>query len=248
MNNLAILASKHDLHIQTHLSENVGEVEFVNQTYPEDGTYTNVYDSVNLLTKKTIMAHSIHLDTEEIKILKKRGTSVAHCPASNINLGSGICDVRRLMQHGVIVGLGTDVAGGNKVSILDALRTALDVSHTLEFIKKQNIKGTGKIDDVTGENSKYVPLNYKEAFYLATLGGAQALVLEDKIGNFDIGKDFDALLIDINCSPIDQYDLPDKLKNKTGDEQLLSYIEKFLYVGDDRNILKVFVNGRQVKK
>lgn len=247
MRELAYLANKYDLHIQTHLSESVGEVQFIRQVYFEDESYTDVYDSVNLLTEKTIMAHSIHIDIEEIKLLKKRGTTVAHCPVSNINLSSGICDVRRLMEHGVKVGLGTDVSGGNKVAILDALRSALDVSHMLEFAKKQDIKGTGRINDETGENSKYVPLNYKEALYLATLGGAQALALEDKIGNFEIGKYFDALIIDVDCSPIDQYDLPEKLMNKTDEEIFLAKIEKFLYVGDDRNISHVFVQGLQVK-
>lgn len=93
-------------------------------------------------------------------------------------------------------------------------------------------------------NQAYVPLNYKEVTYLATLGGAKALFLDDLIGNFVVGKRFDALLVDTDCSPIDFFDLQPQ---KSDDEHLLECLQKFIYSGDDRNIIQVFVDGKQVK-
>lgn len=193
---------------------------------------------------QTILAHAVHLEDSEINLINNCKTSIAHCPASNTNLSSGFCDVKRILNAGIKVGLGTDISGGNKSSILSSIREALTVSHNLEFAKKQDIKGTGKLNDVSRSNVEYTPLNYKQAFYLATLGGAEALGKDNIIGNFVEGKEFDALIVDVDGGPIDVYDLPEKLWN---DESELTLLQKFLYVGDDRNIKEVFVKGRQVK-
>lgn len=115
------------------------------------------------------------------------------------------------------------------------------MSQHLKLIKTQDIKGTGKMP---GSDQTYVPLDYKQMTYLATLGGAKALFLDDKIGNFVIGKRFDALLVDTNCDPIDTFDVTEV---KTDEEHLLKCLQKFVYSGDDRNIIKVFVDGKQVK-
>lgn len=194
---------------------------------------------------QTILAHAVHLEDSEVNLISDCKTSIAHCPASNICLSSGLCDVKRLLAAGIKVGLGTDVSGGNKSSILSAIRSALDVSHSLEFAKKQNIKGTGRVDGPIS-NSTYTPLNYKQVLYLATLGGAEALQKDHVIGNFIEGKDFDALLVDIDADPIDVYDLPEKFLPNS--ESVLTLLQKFLYVGDDRNIKEVYVKGRQVKQ
>ncbi|PSN46075.1 Guanine deaminase [Blattella germanica] len=171
---------------------------------------------------QTVLAHGVHLTDEELKILSARGSSISHCPNSNTSLKSGLCDVRRLLHANVKVGLGTDVSGGYSPSILDAIRNALDVSIHISL----------------GAQMGYIPLNYHEAFYLATLGGARALALDDKIGNFKCGKDFDALVVNMkNAGPID-------ILEKYNTEAL---VQKFLYNGDDRNISLVFVAGRQVK-
>jgi guanine deaminase len=157
-----------------------------------------------------------------------------------------MCDVKRLIEGGVKVGLGTDVSGGNRISILEAMRAALDVSHHINFMKKQNVLGTGQLTE-NAENLKYEPLDYKQAIFLATLGGAQAMALESKIGNFMIGKSFDALLIDTYAGAVDEFKLPKILTEKsTEEEKFQKLLEKFIYAGDDRNILKVFVNGREV--
>lgn len=249
MKRLAQLAEKYHLPIQSHISENLDEVKFTLELFPGHKNYAEVYDAAGLLTNRCIMAHGVHLEDDEVKLFAKRGTSVSHCPNSNTNLKSGMCDVKRLLANGVSVGLGTDVSGGNRISILDALRSALDVSHHLNFMKKQNVMGTGQVKENADENSKYEPLDYKQALFLASLGGAQALSLDEKIGNFQIGKDFDALLIDAYAGATEKFELPKVLTaNLTAEDKFLQLLQKFVYTGDDRNILKVFVKGQQVKK
>ncbi|XP_017034394.1 guanine deaminase [Drosophila kikkawai] len=229
---LGDIAKRFDLHIQSHISENLAEIEVVKDIFKT--SYAGAYDEAGLLTNKTVMAHGVHLEDDEVELLKTRGTSVAHCPASNTMLSSGLCDVQRLINAGVTVGLGTDVSGGNSVSIQDALLRSLDVSKHLDFFKKQNIRGSGeaKTPDPT-----YVQLKYKQALYLATLGGAKALSLDHLTGNFVVGKEFDALLIDVSV-----VDRPARPLNV---DELL---EKFIYTGSDRNILEVFVAGKRAKK
>ena len=129
--------------------------------------YTEVYDTHNLLNNKTIMAHCVHLTNKEIELIKERKTGISHCPTSNINLMSGFLDVKNLLEQGIKVGLGTDVSGGSSCSILNSINDAIIISRV--------------IDKTNG-------LNLKEAFYLATLGNAKVLNLENKIGNFIIGK------------------------------------------------------------
>uniref|UniRef100_T1GUM9 Amidohydrolase-related domain-containing protein n=1 Tax=Megaselia scalaris TaxID=36166 RepID=T1GUM9_MEGSC len=182
------------------------------------------------------MAHGVFLEDEEIKLLAKTGTSVSHCPASNTMLSSGLCDVFRLLNGGVKVGLGTDVSGGNCVSIKDVILRALDVSHHLEFIKKHEIKGTGKMPTT---DETYKSMNYKQAIYLATLGGASAIAVDDKVGNFDVGKEFDALFIDTSIFPMPNFVLSELLEQKfTPEQKVLELVQKFIFNGDDRNIVK----------
>lgn len=239
---LTKIAQNHDLSIQSHINENLSEIDFVRQLFPNALNYADVYKQHGLLTKKTIMAHCVHMENQEIDIFSETGTSVAHCPTSNNNLSSGLCDVQRIRDHNVEVGLGTDVSGGNKVGIFDVMRKALDVSQSLYFMKTQDVKGVGKMP-LNESNSTYKPLNYKNVLYLATLGGARALSLHDKIGDFVTGKDFDALIIDVSKEPIVDYELP----SESSEKNLLNKIQKFVYVGDDRNILNVFVKGHLLK-
>ncbi|KAJ8924372.1 hypothetical protein NQ315_007168 [Exocentrus adspersus] len=199
MTELGRIAKQYDLHIQA------SRLNFSSHT-----------------SRKTILAHGIYLTDSELKLLAERGTSVSHCPESNTCLKSGLCDVRRLIEAGIKVGLGTDVSGGPSASVVQAMKAALDVSVHISFQKPS-----------------YVPLNFEAVFYLATLGGAEALAYEDKIGNFETGKDFDALIVDMdleNCSS-------DYLLDCSPSEIL----QKFIYLGDDRNIVNVFVAGRRVK-
>ncbi|XP_043652718.1 guanine deaminase [Drosophila teissieri] len=229
---LGDVAKRFDLHIQSHISENLAEIEVVKGIFKT--SYAEAYDDAGLLTNKTVMAHGVHLEDEEVALLKIRGCSVAHCPASNTMLSSGLCDVQRLVSAGVNVGLGTDVSGGNSVSIQDALLRALEVSKHLDFFKKQNIRGTGVAKT---QDPNYIQLKYKQALYLATLGGAKALSLDQLTGNFVLGKEFDALLVDVSI-------VEKSLRRLSVDE----LVEKFIYTGSDRNIVEVFVAGKRIKR
>lgn len=250
MEGLGELARKYKLPIQTHICENLDEIKFAAKLFPDTKNYADIYAQCNLLTDKCIMAHCVHLSDEEIKIFREKKVSVGHCPNSNTNLQSGMCDVKRLMDNEINVGLGTDISGGNRINILDCLRSALDVSLHLGFFKSQNIEGTGKIEKskYSEKNSQYMPLNYKQGLYLATLGGSKALNLENKIGNFALGKEFDALIVDVNAQPIDTFDLPEILtKSLTEQDKFDQMLQKFVYVGDDRNIVQVYVKGKPIK-
>ncbi|EDW95624.1 guanine deaminase [Drosophila yakuba] len=229
---LGDVAKRFDLHIQSHISENLAEIEIVKGIFKT--SYAKAYDDAGLLTNKTVMAHGVHLEDDEVSLLKIRGCSVAHCPASNTMISSGLCDVQRLVSAGLHVGLGTDVSGGNSVSIQDALLRALDVSKHLDFFKKQNIRGTGVAKT---QDQNYIPLKYKQALYLATLGGAKALSLDQLTGNFVLEKEFDALLVDVSI-------VEKPLRRLSVDE----LVERFIYTGSDRNIVEVFVAGKRIKR
>ncbi|PNI62060.1 GDA isoform 3 [Pan troglodytes] len=209
----------------SHVSENRDEVEAVKNLYPSYKNYTSVYDKNNLLTNKTVMAHGCYLSAEELNVFHERGASIAHCPNSNLSLSSGFLNVLEVLKHEVKIGLGTDVAGGYSYSMLDAIRRAVMVSNIL-LINKVNEKS----------------LTLKEVFRLATLGGSQALGLDGEIGNFEVGKEFDAILINPKASdsPIDLF-----YGDFFGDISE-AVIQKFLYLGDDRNIEEVYVGGKQV--
>ncbi|XP_072289873.1 guanine deaminase isoform X2 [Eucyclogobius newberryi] len=218
---LGAIAKNNNLHIQSHISENPEEVKLVKELFPESGSYTDVYYKYNLLTDKTIMAHGCYLSDKELVLFRETGASLSHCPNSNISLCSGILNVRNVLKHNVKLGLGTDVAGGYSASLLDALRRAQDSSKVLAL-----------------QDPDLDPLTFEEAFRLATLGGSQALSIDSQTGNFEVGKDFDALRVNL-LVPGGPIDLIQKEKPKI-------LIEKFLNLGDDRNIVEVFVAGRRV--
>ncbi|XP_038207384.1 guanine deaminase [Zerene cesonia] len=226
MHSLTDIALKYDLRIQSHVSENTKEIEYVLSQFPGCANYSDIYDKCGILTNKCIMAHAVFLSQEEQRLFAKKGVSVAHCPASNTRLRSGLCPVRQLLNNNVNVGLGTDVSGGDSSNILDAIRRAVDVSTHLD------LQGNGG-------NA----LDWKEGFFLATLGGAIALNLDDKIGNFAIGKEFDALVIDVFQGQVDDYGYP----VATNEEHIMHLLQRFLYIGDDRNIVQVYVKGNIVK-
>ncbi|KAF1622333.1 Guanine deaminase, partial [Eudyptes chrysolophus] len=180
---LGDLAQARDLHVQSHISENEEELKLVENMFPAYQNYTELYDKNNLLTSKTVMAHACYLSEEELKLFSLRGAAISHCPNSNFSLRSGVLNVQKVLKHNVKLGLGTDVAGGYSASMLDAIRKTMIASNSLQ-INKMNETG----------------LTLEEAFQLATLGGSQALGLDDVIGNFEVGKEFDALLINTKAS------------------------------------------------
>ncbi|KAJ8006009.1 hypothetical protein DPEC_G00123810 [Dallia pectoralis] len=223
LDHLGKIAQDNHLHIQSHISETKEEVERVKDLFPTYDSYTDVYNKHKLLTDKTVMAHGCHLTDEELKLFRETGASIAHCPNSNISLCSGMLDVRRVLNQHVKLGLGTDVAGGYSPSMLDAVRKTMDTTKALKIQDPEN----------------YQTLTFEEVFQLATLGGSQALSLDRQIGNFEVGKDFDALRVNTakEGGPIDLIILCKEPK---------VLLEKFLNLGDDRNIVEVYVAGKRV--
>lgn len=221
LSHLGAIAKNNKLHIQSHISENLEELKLAKELFPKSESYTDIYHKCNLLTDKTIMAHGCHLSDEELVLFRETGAALSHCPNSNFSLCSGVLNVRNVLDHKVKLGLGTDVAGGYSSSILDAVRRTLDASKVL-----------------TIQDPQHKTLTFEEVFRLATLGGSQALSLDERTGNFEVGKDFDALRVNV-AAPGGPIDL---IQNEK--PQIL--LEKFLNLGDDRNIVEVFVAGRKV--
>ncbi|NXU89593.1 GUAD deaminase, partial [Xiphorhynchus elegans] len=234
---LGDLAQARDLHVQSHISENEEEVKLVENMFPAYQNYTELYDKNKLLTSKTVMAHACYLSEEELKLFSLRGAAISHCPNSNFSLRSGVLNVRKVLEHNVKLGLGTDVAGGYSASMLDAIRKAMMASNSLQINK---VNETG--------------LTLEEAFQLATLGGSQALGLDDVIGNFEVGKEFDALLINTKASdsPFDVFSADNfeviraGLMIKKINGNYVGKVHVTDRISDDRNISEVYVAGKQV--
>ena len=176
MDNLGKLAAARHLPIQSHLSENKKEIAWVKELHPECKNYAEVYDRYGLLTDKTILAHCVHPTDEEIELLIRRGTYIAHCPESNINLTSGIAPIARLLDAGVHIGLGSDVAAGSQLSLFKAMMSALQVSKMRRYFYE-------------GERA----LSVSEALYLGTKGGGSFF---GDTGSFEKNFWFDAVVID----------------------------------------------------
>ena len=153
--------------VQSHLAENIDEVEWVHELFPGKASYAAVYDDAGVLGPRTLMAHCIHLSAKEIDLLAERAVKVAFCPYSNRALHSGTMPYRKLREAGISISLGTDIAGAPTLSMFEQMREA--------------IQATG--------------MTPAEALYLATLAGAAALGLSDRIGNFVPGKDADFLAV-----------------------------------------------------
>lgn len=177
MAGLGELAARYRLPVQSHLSENLSEVRLVRELHPECPSYTAVYEKYSLLGADAIMAHCIHLSGPEIETLRRTGTWVAHCPTSNSNVRSGIAPVRRFLDAGLHVGLGSDISGGHTLDMSEVLRHALQVSRLL-----------WRLDE-----GHPAFLTAGEAFYLATLGGGQFF---GDCGAFLPGYRFDALVVE----------------------------------------------------
>ncbi len=166
-----------DLPLQSHLSENAGEIQFVRELFPEEPTYGHCYDRYGMMGENTVMAHCVHSEPAEVALMKEKGVFIAHCPASNTNLASGIAPIRMYLDGGLRVGLGSDVAGGHTESMFRAMTDAIQVSKLYWRLVNQNAK----------------PLCFAEAFCMATLGGGAFF---GKVGSFAPGYEFDALVLD----------------------------------------------------
>lgn len=249
LSGLGQLASSYNppLHIQTHISENKNEVVLVKELFDGSESYAQVYDDNGLLTPRTILAHAVHLTPAERALVKTRDAKISHCPASNSALGSGLCEVRTLLDEGITVGLGTDVSGGYSPSILEAARQACLVSR---LVTSQAPAGS--------ENTGRETLSVEEALYLATRGGAKVVDMEDQIGGFEKGMYFDAQLIELGA-PVETLSeseevMVDGVEMDAGNIDVFGWenweekIAKWVWNGDDRNVRAVWVSGRLVHK
>ncbi|KAH7380137.1 hypothetical protein BKA66DRAFT_465818 [Pyrenochaeta sp. MPI-SDFR-AT-0127] len=228
------LAKETDSHIQTHISENKGEIALVKELFPGSKSYTDVYDTHNLLTPKMILAHAVHLSKEERQTILERGSKISHCPASNTAITSGCAPIRDMINEGHTIGLGTDVSGGFHPSILENVRQAIWVSRHLAL-----------------QTSDAAKLSTEEALYLATRGGAAVVGLEDKVGGFEVGKEWDAQMINLGAVNEDASQDPSFEEGPVdifGWESWPDKVEKWVYSGDDRNTIAVWVRGRLVHK
>ena len=185
MEHLRQIQMAYGLPVQSHLSESPGEIDFVHFLRPDNAFYGEAYNDYDLFGKnednqtdvKTVMAHCVWSTDEEIDLMRKNGVFVAHCPASNMNLSSGIAPIRKYLDLGMNIGLGTDVAGGHSDSIFRAITDAIQVSKMYWRYVDQTMK----------------PITFPEAFYMATLGGGAFF---GDVGSFAEGYAFDAVVLD----------------------------------------------------
>ncbi|KAK0741928.1 hypothetical protein B0T21DRAFT_433469 [Apiosordaria backusii] len=223
-----IARENEDLAVQTHFNEARQEMEETQRLFPQfAGSEADLYEDFGLLGKRTILAHCCFMDGHELEKIKKLDCGVAHCPISNMTVGGGFmaAPVREFLNRKIKVGLGTDSGGGFSSSMLDSMRQAMIASHAREVLSEGKDKG----------------LSIPEVFYLATLGGATVCCLEDKIGSFEAGKEFDGLVI--GTQGHDQ-----GIMTMVEEEDTMETVfEKFIMTGDDRNVIEVYVQGRCVK-
>jgi guanine deaminase len=210
------------IRVQAHMSETIFDTERTKATHPGLETYAEMYDHYGLMHSKSIMAHCIYLSDTDVALLARTGAGVAHNPNSNTCLTDGECNVRRLLRAGVKIGLGTDCSAGYSTSMLDAMRQASNVSRHLAM----------------HDNDMTLRLNFEEIVWLATMGSAQVLGLEDRIGNFASGKMFDALLVNVGGN--------DCINTSGWEDNGMALFRKWVFMGDDRSIREVFVNGKLV--
>lgn len=217
MRKLREIQLKYHLPIQSHLSENKGEIAWVKELCPQSEFYADAYDSFGLFggDHKTIMAHCVSSGEAEQQRIKERGVFIAHCPQSNMNLSSGIAPVRSFLDKDLKVGLGSDVAGGFTGSIFRAMSDAIQVS-----------KMHWRLVDESRR-----PLTVDEAFYLGTKGGGEFF---GKVGSFEQGYELDAIILDDS-----KLRHPQRL---TVRERL----ERMIYLADERSIIAKFVAGRKI--
>ena len=224
MEELRQIQMTYGIPVQSHLSESPGEIEFVKLLRPDNLFYGDCYNEYDLFGKnddintdvKTVMAHCVWSTDDEVELMRKNGVYVAHCPQSNMNLTSGIAPIRKYLELGLNIGLGTDVAGGHSASIFRAMTDAIQVSKMYFRMVDEN----------------YRPLIFPEAFYLATKGGGSFF---GKVGGFDEGYEFDAVVMDDSVLAHPQ--------PLTLDER----VERAVYLGlDEKNITAKFCAGKRI--
>lgn len=204
-----------DAYVHSHISENRNEVQWVHDLFPE-AEYADVYERYGLLGERTVLAHGVYLSEEELDLLARRGTRIAHCPNSNLFLGSGLFRLHHTLRAGVTVGLGTDIGAGTTPSMFTTMSDAYKV---------QQVQG--------------VSLTPFHLWYLATLGGARALSLDGECGSLEPGKSADFLLLDLKSTPL----VALRSERASSIEDLLAGL---IFTGDDRVVRECWIAGQLV--
>jgi len=212
----ALLKEYPSVYMHTHTSENVNECQWVKELYPDSLDYVGVYEDFELLRKRSVLAHGIHLNERELNCLHKTETSVAHCPTSNLFIGSGLFNIQQFRDKNIAVGMGTDVGAGTSFSMLQTFSEAYKVQQ----LQKNNLTAF-------------------EGLFLNTLGGARALDLEGTIGQLEVNCEADFVVLDDAATPFLRFRMQ---AAKNLHEKLFT----LMMLGDDRTIYKTFANGRAI--
>ena len=208
------LAAKYGLPVQSHLSENRDEIAMVMSLEKESTCYGDAYNRYGLFGQTpTVMAHCVWTEGEELELMKRQGVMVAHCPTSNFNVASGMAPIRQFLDEGLSVGLGSDISGGHDLNIFRMMVYAIQVS-------KMHYQ----------QNHEKAFLTLSEAFWIATKSAGSFF---GRVGSFEPGYDFDALVINDSDLNHDDY-------------SLLHRLERFIYLGDDRHIEHRFCCGKEI--
>lgn len=214
---LSELQKKYHLPMQSHLSENLGEIDWVKELCPGTNFYGESYDRYDMFggSCPTIMAHCVHSGDDEIEMMRKQNVFIAHCPESNTNLSSGVAPVKKYLEKGMKVGLGSDIAAGSSLSIFKAMTMAIQCSKLRWRLYDQTI----------------APLTIEEVFYLATKGGGEFF---GKVGSFEEGYEVDAVVLD------------DSTLKHPQELNVRERLERLIYLAEDKNIVAKFVNGKNL--
>jgi guanine deaminase len=205
-----------DTFMQTHIAENLDEVAWVMKLFPQRRNYLDIYDHYGLIGRRAVLAHGIHLSESEFERCHATGTALAHCPTSNLFLGSGLFTMRtaRDPRRPVHVGLGTDIGAGTSFSLLATMSEAYKVAQLLSR-----------------------PIDAVEAFFLATLGGARALALDDRVGTLAPGREADMVVLDPNATPLLAFRV-----GRSG--SIAETLAVLATLGDDRTVRATYVAGK----
>lgn len=204
-----------DVYVHTHLSENKDEIAWVKDLFPKQNGYLDVYHHYGLTGQRSVFAHCVHLEDAEWQCMHETDSAIAFCPTSNLFLGSGLFPLNKTWQQQVKVGLGTDVGAGTSFSLLQTVNEAY------------------KVQQLQGDK-----LSAYESLYHATLGGAKALDLDDKLGNFNVGKEADFVVLNLQPTALQQLR---QSRAKSLEDSLFALFT----MGDDRNVEATYIYGQK---
>ncbi|WP_407279942.1 guanine deaminase [Aromatoleum evansii] len=208
-----LFAEHPGVYLQSHLAENRAEVAWIHELYPEARSYLDVYERFGQLGPRSVFAHCVWLDDADRARMAATGAAISFCPTSNLFLGSGLFDLAKADAAGLRVGIGTDVGAGTSFSMLQTLGEAY------------------KVLQLNGQS-----LSPERAFYLATLGGARSLYLDDRIGSFAPGCEGDFVVLDPAATPL-------LARRSAACTTLAERLFVLMMLGDDRAVAETWVMG-----